>query len=204
MAYSTTLDELPQFVLGYFYGLKHLSCAKLVRNRIGCQPISNTNYTADSWSVILQSRKKKLFWGSSQCSETPGGWFNIKMPSYQYRKSHCGEKTIVRSSYLHNGISYTGRMASLYWIGALCLFCACEWRYYMYIISHWFNPSLAQSRLKCEAVFILWEFPLWREWIEISQLSLCNGKTHRPTMASVQLVFVGAELFLFFKLPVVV
>ena len=36
--------------------------------------------------------------------------------SYQYRKSHCGDKTIVRSSYLHNGISYTGKTISLYWI----------------------------------------------------------------------------------------
>ena len=45
-----------------------------------------------------------------------GSWFNIKMASYQYRKSHCGDKTVVRSSYLHNGISYTGKMTSLYWI----------------------------------------------------------------------------------------
>ena len=45
-------------------------------------------------------------------------WFNIKMSSYQYRKSHCGDKTIFRLSYLHNGISYTGKMASLYWIRA--------------------------------------------------------------------------------------
>ena len=75
------------------------------------------------------------------CRKSPGGWFNIKMPSYQYRKSHCGDKTIVnikmpsyqyreshcgdktilRSSYLHNGISYTGKMASLYWIRALTI-----------------------------------------------------------------------------------
>ena len=34
------------------------------------------------------------------------------MASYQYRKSHCGDKTVVRSSYLHNGISYTGKMPS--------------------------------------------------------------------------------------------
>ena len=33
--------------------------------------------------------------------------------SYQYRKSHCGDKTVVRSSYLHNGISYTGKISSL-------------------------------------------------------------------------------------------
>ena len=49
---------------------------------------------------------------------SPGPQFNIKMSSYQYRKSHCGDKTVVRSSYLHNGISYTGKMSSLYWIGA--------------------------------------------------------------------------------------
>ena len=52
-------------------------------------------------------------------ASTPGPWFNIKMSSYQYRKSHCGDKTILRPSYLHNGISYTGKMTSLYWIGAL-------------------------------------------------------------------------------------
>ena len=39
--------------------------------------------------------------------------------SYQYRKSHCGDKTILRASYLHNGISYPGKTTSLYWIGAL-------------------------------------------------------------------------------------
>ena len=36
------------------------------------------------------------------------------MSSYQYRKPHCGDKTILRPSYLHNGISYTGKMTSLY------------------------------------------------------------------------------------------
>ena len=44
--------------------------------------------------------------------------FNIKMSPYQYRKSHFGDKTVVRSSYFHNGISYTGKLSSLYWIGA--------------------------------------------------------------------------------------
>ena len=48
----------------------------------------------------------------------PGPRFNIKMSSYQYRKSHCGDKTILRPSYLHNGISYTDK-TSLYWIGPL-------------------------------------------------------------------------------------
>ena len=59
-----------------------------------------------------------------------GPRFSIKMPSYQYRKSHCGDKTVIRSSYLHNGISYTAKMTSLYWIRALaptsvCLFFVC-------------------------------------------------------------------------------
>ena len=48
----------------------------------------------------------------------PVPWFNIKMSSYQYRKSHCGGKMVVRSSYLDNGISYTGKMTSLYWTRA--------------------------------------------------------------------------------------
>ena len=47
-----------------------------------------------------------------------GPWFNMKKLSYQYRKSHCGDKTILRPSYLHNAISYIGKMTFLYWIRA--------------------------------------------------------------------------------------
>ena len=54
---------------------------------------------------------------ATHCWES-GPWFNIKMTSYQYRKFHCGDKTVIRSSYLHNGISYTGKTTSLYWIRA--------------------------------------------------------------------------------------
>ena len=49
----------------------------------------------------------------------PVVWFNIKMPSCQYRKSHCGDKTILQPSYLHNGISCTGEMTYQYWIRPL-------------------------------------------------------------------------------------
>ena len=42
-----------------------------------------------------------------------------KMLSYLYRKFQCGHKTIIRSSFLHCGISFTGKMASLYWIRPL-------------------------------------------------------------------------------------
>ena len=48
-----------------------------------------------------------------------GPWFNMKMSPYQYRISNCGDKTVVRSSYLHNWISYTGQMTSWYWFGPL-------------------------------------------------------------------------------------
>ena len=58
-------------------------------------------------------------WSHMYTGPEPGPWFNIKMSSYQYKKSHCGDKTILRPSYLHNGISYTGKMTSLYWIRPL-------------------------------------------------------------------------------------
>ena len=71
--------------------------------------------STDSWQivtgyVIIALASQSVLWMQ------PGPWFNIKMSSYQYRKSHCGDKTVVRSSYLHNGISYTGKMTSIYWI----------------------------------------------------------------------------------------
>ena len=43
----------------------------------------------------------------------PWSWFSIKM-RYHKRNSHCGDKTILWPSYLHNGISYIGKTASLY------------------------------------------------------------------------------------------
>ena len=52
--------------------------------------------------------------GHHQSWNWSGGRLNINMSSYQYRKSHCGDKTILQPSYLHNGISYTGKMTSLY------------------------------------------------------------------------------------------
>ena len=70
----------------------------------------------------------------------PRPWFNIKMSSYQYRKSHCGDKTILRSSYFHNGISYTGKTASLYWIGAQLSSTFIVWGYDFPVHLHHVNP----------------------------------------------------------------
>ena len=52
-----------------------------------------------------------------------GAWFNVKMSSCQYRKSDFVDKTVVRLFYFHNGISYAGKMTSLYWIRALIISC---------------------------------------------------------------------------------
>ena len=79
------------------------------------------------WHIPIQSNSFAFPWIPSpqgslafgQPQACTGPRFNIKMTSYWYRKSHCGDKTILRPSYLHNGISYTGKTTSLYWIGAL-------------------------------------------------------------------------------------
>ena len=70
------------------------------------------NYSSFSvtWSALKCASK------TTEKTTRSGLWFNIKMPSYQNRKSHRGDKTILRPSYLHIGISYTGKMTSLYWI----------------------------------------------------------------------------------------
>ena len=39
-------------------------------------------------------------------------WFNMNIPSYQNRKSHCGDKTILRWFYLYNEIYYTIKISS--------------------------------------------------------------------------------------------
>ena len=51
-------------------------------------------------------------------------WFNVNMPSSQYRNANGGDKTVLRPSYLHNGISYTGKTTSWYWIIAKV---GCRW-----------------------------------------------------------------------------
>ena len=71
------------------------------------------------WSLTGQNDKDGLtVYPVVSFKKVPGGRFNIKMSYYKYGKSHCGDKTILQTSYLHNGISYTGKMTSLYWIRA--------------------------------------------------------------------------------------
>ena len=60
----------------------------------------------------LKSKRK------SQHQEELWTPIQYKMSSYQCRKSHCRNKMVVRSSYLNNGISYTGNTTSFYGIRA--------------------------------------------------------------------------------------
>ena len=77
------------------------------------------SYTATNEECLWQDCAVSAQPWLQYCTLSPGPWFNIKMSSYQYRKSHCGDKTVVRSSYLQIGISYIGKMVSFYWIGPL-------------------------------------------------------------------------------------
>ena len=117
--------------------------------------ISNLNFTKHLPTKTSNSVAKS-FWDKSNIfspfrPSTPWGWFNKNIPSYQYRKSHCGDKTVVRSSYLHNGISYTGKMSSLYWIGALLFWInfvenPCTRRMTRRIFLHW-NLSVTTTSI---------------------------------------------------------
>ena len=77
------------------------------------------------WQQWLHIKDQwECYWIPWRVGWTGVGWdagprFNIKMSFYLDRKSYCGDKTVVWSSYLHNGISYTGEITSLYWIRAL-------------------------------------------------------------------------------------
>ena len=85
----------------------------------------NTIWTDDTTTTKQNTTKPRayswdiLYYWLIDWKKHPGPWFNIKMASHQYRKFHCGDKTVVRSSYLHNGISYAGKMTSLYWFSPL-------------------------------------------------------------------------------------
>ena len=63
-----------------------------------------------------------IFWNGTYAitSQDARPHFNTKMLSFQHKKFHCGDKTILQPSYLHNRIFSTGKMILfLYWIKAL-------------------------------------------------------------------------------------
>ena len=58
-----------------------------------------------------------LLYQYSWCQNVSHWHFNINT-SYQYRKSHCGDKTNVRVVYHHNGNSDIGKTAYIYTVSA--------------------------------------------------------------------------------------
>ena len=74
-----------------------------------------------TWKVFIMAGGAQsppiIFKAPNVIRRRPGPWFNIKMSSYhyQYRKSHCGDKTVARSFYPHNMISYTSPWRDLHW-----------------------------------------------------------------------------------------
>ena len=64
----------------------------------------------------VRLKKHTILITSNGCRLDSGGWRNMNIISYQQRKSHSGDKTFLRPSCLHNGISYAGKMIYLYWI----------------------------------------------------------------------------------------
>ena len=95
----------------------NLLCLSSLVNIVNVLHIFTEILYSESVSFVIKMARLRQQWGMS-----PGPRFNIKMTSYQYRKSHCGDKTVVWSSYLLIGISYTGKMTSLYWIRPRRLF----------------------------------------------------------------------------------
>ena len=66
-------------------------------------------------------------------------WFNTTRPSYQYRRLHCGDKTVTISFHLHIGITYTGRTIYQCWKGTL------------YLWARLVNITLSQNRRRTTA-----------------------------------------------------
>ena len=132
-----------------------------------------------SLTLDLWKYSKSVFF---QMCFVPGPWFNITLSSYQYRKSHNGDKTILWPSYLHNGISYTGKI-TLYWIRAKLVMC---------ILQCYFTGTTAIIKL------IYWELYItkqayvkqWRILHEINCILHAAWHLTRPLLPAFQTVWI--------------
>ena len=93
---------------------RHVYASHYNKQNIQSDKFGKWNCDCEKWSISLRpsAAYSKLTTVGSDNGLSPGPRFNIEMSSYQYRKFHCGDKTVVRSSYIHNGFSYTGKMTS--------------------------------------------------------------------------------------------
>ena len=80
---------------------------------------------------------------------------HIKIPSYQYRKFHCGDKTILWLSYLHNGIPILVR-----------------WHLYIELGTR----DHSNRRCLAELPIIFWKCPSIYQQEHMSHMSLISGK----------------------------
>ena len=118
-----------------------------------------------------------------------GCWINIKMSSYQYRKFHCGYKTILRPSYLHNEISYTGKTISLCWIRAqVCCLVITYKTLLSKPLNHWSPHYLRDACSLCwvELAVVCVCFVWWGQLacIEIGRLS-CIQLIYKQNMSCI-------------------
>ena len=61
--------------------------------------IRNESIKYNSLSCVIIYRFRKYG------TDISGYWIKIDILSHQYRKSHCGDRTVIKSFYLYNGIS---------------------------------------------------------------------------------------------------
>ena len=88
-------------------------------NGKACCMKASSHYPNQCWlilSKILRNQSHQMFWWN-----IPRPWCKIKMLFYQHSKSHYGDKTVTRTWYSHNGISFIGKTPFLYWISTLLL-----------------------------------------------------------------------------------
>ena len=75
-----------------------------------------TNYTLINQITIKSWKSFFLFIHVYKTVSMHGSEMTPVFKYYQHRKSHCGDKIILRPPDLHDGISYTGKTTYLYWI----------------------------------------------------------------------------------------
>ena len=96
-----------------------------------------------------------VWWIETLCLMYSGPWLNIQMMSCQYRKYHCGDKTILQPSYLHSRISYTRKM-SLYWMVSL-LFRFAIWSHPMALV----KIQIQMTHMSTHTIPILSQYVRW-------------------------------------------
>ena len=130
--------------------------------------IRDVMLTLPVWQSEMFGLIGSISWLAMSCfKKLPGPWFNLKMSSYQCRKSHCGDKTVVRSSYLNNGISYTGKMTSLYWIRAQDII---EHGYYLQCGRFVLSSYKGRGIITMKKIF----FTFWYVWVWLNKSRLSN------------------------------